>query len=205
VPPTVIPITPSPTVQPVQPLITITSPAPNATLPPTFTVTGTGQGLFEGTVVVRATANVSWVLAEAPATLQGPNVGAGGPGTYSVQLTVNVSQPTAGFITVLAPQTPAAAPVTIPVTFTPGGTGGVTYHEYSGQQCRVAVLVGQPFFAEVGGTQLGTFANPGTYVATRGARLNNQLWFFIGPVPGSTPSVWVPITSVAALTPGCWW
>ena len=204
--PPVVPVTPIPTVPaPVQSQIWITSPTPNATLPPTFTVTGSGQGLFEGSLVVRATTNAGVVLAEQPTTLQGSNVGAGGPGTFSVQLSVNVPQASMGFIVAFAPQSPNAQAVSVPVTFWPGGTGGVTYHEYSGQQCRVVVLVGQPFFAEVGDAQLGTFANPGTFVATRGAKLNNQLWFFIGPVPGSTPSVWTPITSIGSMAPACWW
>ncbi len=167
--PTVVPITPVPTAPtPVQSRIQITSPTPNTTLPPTFTVTGTGQGLFEGSLVVRAVTNLGVVLAEVPTTLQGANVGAGGPGTFSVPLTVNVPQATPGFIVAYAPQTPNAQAVSVAVTFTPSGGGGtVTYHDYQGQQCRVAILVGQPFFNQVGGTQLGTFANPGTFVATR--------------------------------------
>jgi LysM repeat protein len=205
--PTVIPITPVPTAPtPVQSKITITSPAANATLPPTFTVTGTGQGLFEGTVVVSAVSSYGLLLAQVPVTLQGTNVGAGGPGTFSVQMTVNVAQPTTGSIVASAPQSPNAQPVSVPVTFSPGGSGGVTYHEYQGQQCKVAILVGQPYYADVGGAPLGTFANPGTYTASRGAKsANQQMWFFIGPVPGSTPNVWVPITSVGSLTPACWW
>ncbi len=208
--PTVIPITPIPTVPtPVQSRIQITLPAPNATLPPTFTVTGSGQGLFEGSLVVRAVTNLGVVLAEVPTTLQGTNVGAGGPGTFSVQLTVSVPQPTAGFVVAYAPQTPNAQAVSVPVTFSPGGgSGTVVYKDYQGQQCRVAILVGQPFYAQVGGTQLGTFANPGTFVATRGAKdgsQNNMLWFFIGPVPGANPNVWVPLSSVGSLTPACWW
>jgi len=161
--------------------------------------------LFEGSLVVRASTNAGVVLAEQPVTLQGTNVGAGGSGTFSTQLTVNVAQPTAGFITAYAPQTPSAQAVSVPVTFSPGGSGGIVYYEYQGQQCRVAVLVGQPYYSAVGGTQLGTFANPGTYTATRGAKSNSQMWFYISPVPGSTPSVWVPLTSVGSLTPACWW
>jgi LysM repeat protein len=200
---TVIPITPTPTGTPVVPRIQITSPAPNTTLPPTFIVTGTGAGLFEGTVVVRAVTNVGQILAEVPTTLQGANVGAGGPGTFSVQVTVNVSQPTAGFVVAFAPQTPTAPAVSVPVVFSPGGGGGVTYHDYQGAQCRVAVIVGQPFYDNVGGNQIGTFANPGNYTATRGAKQNNQFWFYIGPLPTTPASVWVPSTSIANGTPAC--
>jgi LysM repeat protein len=209
-----IPITPVPSVTPVPtaptpivPRIQITAPAPNATLPPTFTVTGSGQGLFEGSLVVRAVNNVGTILAELPTTLQGANVGAGGPGTFSVNLTVNVPAATPGFIVAFAPQTPTAPAVSVPVTFSASGGGGtIIYKDYQGTQCRVAVLVGQPFFAQIGAAPLGTFANPGTFVASRAAKEpNNQLWFFIGPVPATPSSVWVPLTSVGSLTPACWW
>jgi hypothetical protein len=123
-----------------------------------------------------------------------------------VQLTVNVAAATPGFIVAFAPQTPNAPAVSVPVTFSPGAGGTIIYKDYQGTQCRVAVLVGQPYFAQIGAAPLGTFANPGTYVASRAAKEpNNQLWFFIGPVPGTTSSVWTPITSVNSLTPACWW
>lgn len=205
VPPiTVIPITPTPTGTVIVPRIQITGPAANATLPPTFTVTGTGQGLFEGSLLVRAINNIGQLLtSDVPTTLQGANVGAGGAGTFSVQMTVNVTQPTAGFIVAFAPQTPSAAAVSVPVTFSASGGAAVIYHDFQGAQCRVAAAVGQPFFADVGGAQVGTFASPATYTATRGAKLNNQFWFFIGPLPTTPASVWVPSTSIVNGTPAC--
>ena len=169
-------------------------------------MTGTGQGLFEGSLVVRAINNAGTVLAEQPTTLQGTNVGAGGPGTFSVPLTVNVAAATPGFIVAFAPQTPMAPAVSVPVTFSPSGGGGaIIYKDYQGTQCRVAVLVGQPFYAQIGAQPIGTFANPGTFVASRGAKDGTQLWFFIAPVPANPSSVWAPITSVGSLTPACFW
>ncbi len=201
-----VPITPYPTVAPpVLPRIGITSPAENATLPPTFTVTGTGQGLFEGSLVVRAINNAGDVLVQQPVTLQGPNVGTGGPGTFSVQLTVNVSQPTPGFIVAFAPQTPTAPPVSVRVTFSPGGSGTVTYRQYSGNQCQVTTIVNRPYFAAVGGTPQGTFGAAAPYWAFMGAKLNNQLWFLIGPIPATNSVVWAPATSVSNPSQGCAW
>jgi hypothetical protein len=114
-----------------------------------------------------------------------------------------------GFIVAFAPQTPGAGAVSVPVTFSPGSGGGtITYHDYMGTQCRVAVLVGQPFYDQVRGQQIGTFANPGTFVATRGAKdgsQNNQFWFFISPVPANPSAVWIPITSIQAWSPACYW
>ena len=205
--PTVVPITPVPTVPVVYSMITVTSPAPNTTLPPTFTVTGTGQGLFEGSLVVQAQGPSGNILAQQPTTLQGTNVGVGGPGTFSVQLTpVNVTAPTAGYIVAFAPQTPNAPTVRVPVTFSPSGGGsGVTYKTYTGGQCMVTVISGQPYYATVGGSPIGSFTSAATYTATQGAKLNNQLWFQVGPIPPATTPVWTPITGVSTMSPACWW
>ena len=56
-------------------------------------VNGTGAGLYEGTVVVQALDASGQVLAEQATTLEGPDAGSGGPGTWSVQL---IAQPPAG-------------------------------------------------------------------------------------------------------------
>jgi len=54
-------------------------------------VQGKGVGLPEGNVVVVAVDQEGDVLAEQPTTLQGADVGAGGAGTWSVELAVPVS------------------------------------------------------------------------------------------------------------------
>jgi heat shock protein HslJ len=61
-------------------------------------VSGRGAGLPEGNVVVVAADQEGNVLAEQPATLQGPDVGSGGAGTWSVELAVPVSGQAPGYI-----------------------------------------------------------------------------------------------------------
>jgi hypothetical protein len=61
-------------------------------------VSGTGAGLPEGNVVVVAADQNGDVLAEQPTTLQGPDVGTGGAGTWSVELAVPASGQTPGYI-----------------------------------------------------------------------------------------------------------
>jgi len=61
-------------------------------------VSGTGAGLPEGNVVVVAADQDGNVLAEQPTTLQGPDVGTGGEGTWSVELAVPASGQTPGYL-----------------------------------------------------------------------------------------------------------
>jgi heat shock protein HslJ len=61
-------------------------------------VSGTGAGLPEGNVVVVAVDQDGNVLAEQPTTLEGPDVGTGGEGTWSVELAVPASGQTPGYI-----------------------------------------------------------------------------------------------------------
>jgi heat shock protein HslJ len=59
--------------------------------------------LPEGNVVVQALDASGNVLAEQPTTLQGSNVGSGGEGTWSVQLTVGAPPDTVGQIVAFSP------------------------------------------------------------------------------------------------------
>jgi heat shock protein HslJ len=61
-------------------------------------VSGTGAGLPEGNVVVVAVDQDGDVLAEQSASLQGPDVSAGGAGTWSVELAVPASGQIPGYI-----------------------------------------------------------------------------------------------------------
>ena len=187
-----------------QPFITISSPPPGALLPTTFTVSGTGGGLFEGGLVVRAQNNSGQILAQQPATLQGANVGAGGTGTYSVQLTVNVSQNTAGKIVAYAGSPSGSgvlAQAVVPVTFTPGSP---TYKVYAPGQCKIQGKPNTPFFAYPGGPQTGYFGAGGTFDAIRGAKVSGAYWYEISTDPGSgNPPVWVPTSSTISATAGC--
>ena len=97
------PPTPTPT-PPAQRYLTISVPQPNAVLTPTFTASGTGAGLFEGNVVVTAFTSAGVQLAQTATTLQGSNVGAGGAGTWTATLTVNVAPGTPGYVEASSPQ-----------------------------------------------------------------------------------------------------
>ena len=61
-------------------------------------VSGTGAGLAEGNVIVVAADQNGDILAEQPAILQGPDVGTGGTGSWSVELAVPASGLTPGYI-----------------------------------------------------------------------------------------------------------
>lgn len=85
-------------VVPAQASISITEPADGSTIanPASFTVGGTGQGLFENSLVVQATDSNNNVLAEVPTTLNTSDPG--GSGNWSVTLSVNVPAGTTGRI-----------------------------------------------------------------------------------------------------------
>jgi hypothetical protein len=112
-----VPVTPAPTAAAA--FIRINQPQNNTNQPRTFTVSGVGQGLFEGNVVIQAQTLTGQQVAPQQVTiLQGSNVGAGGQGTFSVQLTTNVQTPTPGYIVAFSPQS-VAQPAWVYVTFTP--------------------------------------------------------------------------------------
>jgi LysM repeat protein len=188
-----------------QRFITISNPVQGALLPGTFTVSGTGGGLFEGGLVVRAQTNAGQVLAEKPATLQGANVGAGGAGTYSVQLAVNVTQNTAGKIVAFATSPKDGSTVTsatVAVTFTPSASPA--YKDYAPGQCKIQGKPGAPFYAYPGGPQTGYFGSGGSFNAVRGAKASGETWYQIYTEPGAgVPSVWVPTSSTSSVSGGC--
>lgn len=113
--------TPSPTPPSPTRYVTISTPTAGQVVPLVFTATGTGAGLFEGNVVVSAFTNGGQLLAQVPTTLQGPNVGTGGPGTWQATLTVNVAPGTAGYIQATSPQS-NVAPAQVSVTYGSGQT-----------------------------------------------------------------------------------
>jgi heat shock protein HslJ len=88
----------------VEPYLKIDQPAQGSTLDVSqlVAVSGTGAGLPEGGLVVVAIDQDENVLAEAPATLQGPDVGTGGEGTWSVELAIPASGQTTGYIAAFA-------------------------------------------------------------------------------------------------------
>ena len=96
---------PAATVAPGQAMIAITEPDQGQVVDISHAVKvqGKGVGLTEGNVVIEA---VDWqdnVLDRQPTTLQGPDVGTGGEGTWSVELTIKVEPDTAGTIRAYSP------------------------------------------------------------------------------------------------------
>ncbi len=85
----------------IQPAVKILSPQAGTTLPNAFTVSGTGQGLNEGNIMVRALDRSGNLLAQSVTSAQGHDVATGGPGTWSVQLSVYTPPGTPGKITVV--------------------------------------------------------------------------------------------------------
>lgn len=117
--PTVVPVTPVPSPQ--APFLVVEQPLSGQTLPRVFIVSGRGGGLVGGNVVVVAQTATGQELARQATTLQGNNGGAGGQGTFSVQLTTpTVTTNTPGWIIVWSPQS-RVDPQFTQVTFTPGG------------------------------------------------------------------------------------
>ncbi len=89
---------PLPTTAPVQAMIVISEPDQGDVVDITkpVTVQGKGVGLPEGNLVVEALDWQGNVLDRQPATLQGRDVGTGGEGTWSVELTIETEPATAG-------------------------------------------------------------------------------------------------------------
>jgi LysM repeat protein len=215
--PTVIPITPVPTAM--QASLEIQSPASNTAgtpLPSTFTVTGRAQNLPAGTpitvqaiiVVPGNTNNTILVLAEQRPALQA--TGTPGQTTFQASLSVQLSAVTQGFI--LAYPTSAGQPsASVLVWFSGGTPGGISYNNFSGSQCVVVPTAGAPYFATVGAPQpSGYFPGAVTAQATvvgtaanQGAKLNNQYWFQLSNVPGTTGMIWAPQSSVQVVSSVC--
>jgi hypothetical protein len=91
---------PVPTAAPGQAMIAINEPDQGQAvdIDQPVSVQGWGVGLPEGNVVVEALDWQGNVLDRQPATLQGPDVGTGGGGSWSVELTIEVEPGTAGVI-----------------------------------------------------------------------------------------------------------
>lgn len=200
IPGLVPPKPPKPT--PVPSFITITSPAAGSVLPATFTVSGTGGGLVEGNVVVKAQASNGTVLAEEPTTLQGPDVGTGGTGTWSVQLAVNAAPGTMGSIVAFSPETSASA--TVPVTF--GSEPSPPTKDFAPGECQIVGRPGAPIYGAPGGQIVGQFVTGGSFAAIQSMITNGRYWYSFESDPGSgNPVQWVPTDSIEAVSSGCIW
>ena len=185
--------------QPVTPFIAIDQPTPGSTVPATFTVSGRGGGLVEGNVVVQAKASNGSLLAQQVTVLQGSDVGTGGQGTWSVQLSVNVAQGTPGTVNAYSPG--SSASTSVQVVF---GSGAPDYKDYPPGSCQIQARPGAPYFAYPGGPQTGQFTTGGLLQPWRGAKLNGAYWYMVYPDSGSAnPPYWVPATSTTSASSGC--
>lgn len=195
--PTPVPITPTPTPPVVQPaFLTITSPPANAVLPHTFVVSGHGGNLPEANVVVHVKDEHGLELAIQSTILQGPNVGVGGEGDWSVQFTL-ASLPAAGVIEASSPGTNAFASVhvffqnTENIDYTPG-------------QCHINIKANAIAYNNPNGAVLGVFPQAITMEALRRERIDNVDWYQITvPIDETSTPAWVPESGVESVDSGC--
>jgi LysM repeat protein len=200
-PPSPTPIPPVTPIPPAAPAIRIDSPPPGAVLPATFVVSGRGRNLHEGNVVVRAYNAQRVLLAEKATVLQGPNVGTGGEGTWSVQLTVNTPPGTQGAIEATSPQ-PTPARAAVAVVFGSGSSGSGTI--YRPGECQIQAAAGKPLYNAPNGQVIGNFTSGGWFDALERQLTGGMNWYKIQP-GGSAggPPAWVPTSSLVAVSPGC--
>jgi len=94
----------------IMPAMAISSPANGSFYHTPYIVTGTGQGLVEGNVIVRLLDANGILMAEQAVVAQGANVATGGPGTWRAQFNYIVGQPrSSGMIEAYSPETGATA------------------------------------------------------------------------------------------------
>lgn len=180
---------------PVLPFIAITNPIADSVLPPTFNVSGIGNGLGQGAVMVHARNSVGTILAQAATTVPG------GSGQWSVVLTVNAPPGTTGTIFVFWQPNPNVA-ASIPVSFG-GSAPPQDYKTFAPGECQIQGIAGAPLYAFPGGPQATTFTAPAlNFGALAGARLNGQLWY---QIPLGSERLWAPIASIANTFGNCTW
>lgn len=174
----------------VQRFVTIDSPAPGSQLQGIFTVSGRGGGLFEGNVVLQAFNRSTNQPLGAPVatTLQGPNVGTGGEGTYSTQLNVTVPQQTEGYVRA---SSDGVTPATVNVIFA------------AAVRCTITPNYNAPYFNSPNGAVVGFFQAPQPWNTTgREIDAFGTAWYRVEPGPGGAV-VWVPGYAVMSISPDC--
>ena len=120
-----------------------------------------------------------------PTVLQGPNVGIGGEGTWSVQITVNTPPGTQGIIEATSPQ-PTPARAAVAVVFGPGSSGSVIYPP---GQCQIQAAVGKPIYNAPNGQVIGAFASNGWFNTLERQTISGMNWFKIQPGGSTTPQL----------------
>jgi len=195
----VVPVPTRPTPQPTPPpqrFVAISSPLPNQVVSyPTFTATGTGAGLFEGNVVVTAFTSSGGFITQQAVILQGPNVGTGGPGTWTATLNVSAVAPgTAGYVEASSPQS-NVAPVRVNVIYGQAATSA----SISISEPAPNALLGSTFWVRgmASGLQQGA-------VDVRALSSDGRIELARASVtvPGGNGQWQVQLTLVAAVAPG---
>jgi len=183
-----------------RPSVRLTTPAAGTVLPRTFMVTGVGQNLFEGNVVIQALDSAGNVLAEKPTVLQGPDVGTGGRGVWSVQLTVNAQLGTPGNIKVFSPG--EVTEYSVAVTY--GRRNSADRVGYAPGECAITGRPGAPIYTFPGGPQMGQFVAGGVFEARQRIEYNGSDWYMIQPeASAGNPPEWVPVQSLSSIGQGC--
>ena len=186
--------------------VVIDSPVNGSLLPATFTVSGRGGGLYEGNVVVEARDLSGRVLQEQPATLQGNNVGTGGEGVWSVQMTVNESID--GRIVAYS-SSPIYVESSVSVRYNSSeyGPGPSTpVKDFAPGECRVTPQSGAPYYGYPDGPQIGQFSGANQYNVIRGVYTAGSYWYYVDIAPGTTnPSVWVKGSDLTVQQGSCTW
>ena len=197
--PTPPPLTPAPTPTPpvvVAPHLSIASPPVNAVLPQTFTVSGHGGNLPEANVVVRIKDQNGAEIAVQTTVLQGPDVGIGGEGDWSVQFTL-ASPPASGVIEASSPGTSAFASVHVYFQ----NSGNV---DYPPGQCNINIKANASAYDTPNGRVLGIFPQAITLGAQRRERVNNEDWYKVSVfIDGVSTPVWTPMSDIDSVGPGC--
>ena len=139
-------------------------------------------------------------------TLQGSNVGAGGEGTFSMQVTINTT--TAGRVEAF--NTESGLRDSVRVFFNGGGgpqPQPASYHDFQPNQCQVTARVGAPSYSFPDGPAATPFATGGTFSALRGVRTGSgEVWFLVDYPPGaSVPDAWVRASDLSNQSGTCSW
>ncbi len=180
--PVSVPVTFNSDVQPS--FIIIESPTEGANLQAAFTVSGSGGGLYEGNVVVQARDLNGRVLLEQATTLQGSNVGTGGVGTWSLQMTIN--QAVDGEIVAFS-TSPAYVEDRVSVRYNNNGSNQgptVPIKTFGPGECRVTPRIGAPAYGAPNGVPVDQFSG-GEYEADRGVYTTGAYWYYVNMAPGT--------------------
>jgi hypothetical protein len=177
--------------------LTISQPPANTILTSTTVqVSGTGGGLPEANVVVRVKDGTNAILAEQATVLQGPDVGLGGEGTWTVQVTFAMPATSSGVIEAFSPGTGAYASVPVHFQISTG-------IDYPPGQCIVNVDGNTHGYDAPNGNDRGTFSAPGAFEANRREQVGSENWYRLPISVDELSAIWVRESQLVGKSPGC--